>query len=98
MNTTPTCTQKTKNEPFFKGLWYNNTMNQYENFLLKKEFITLGQLVKACGFIVSGGDAKTYLIEHPVKVNQTMKSTRKTKIVAGDVVEIENITYTIIHD
>jgi ribosome-associated protein YbcJ (S4-like RNA binding protein) len=73
-------------------------MNQYENFLLKKDFITLGQLVKACGFIASGGDAKTYLIDHPVKVNQIVKSTRKTKIFAGDVVDIEHTTYTIIHD
>lgn len=73
-------------------------MKQIETFILKKEFITLGQLVKACGFIASGGDAKTYLIEHPVRVNQVLKSTRKTKIVTGDIVEIENITYTIQHD
>jgi ribosome-associated protein len=73
-------------------------MKQYENFVLKKEFITLGQLVKACGFIASGGDAKSYLIEHPVKVNDTIKSTRKTKIVDGDIVEIENRIYKVIHD
>jgi ribosome-associated protein YbcJ (S4-like RNA binding protein) len=73
-------------------------MKQYENFVLKKEFITLGQLVKACGFIASGGDAKSYLIEHPAKVNNTIKSTRKTKIVDGDIVEIENRIYKVIHD
>ena len=73
-------------------------MKQYENFLLKKEFITLGQLIKACGFIASGGDAKSYLIEHPVKVNKTLKTTRKTKIFVGDVIEIDHTVYTITHD
>ena len=73
-------------------------MKQYENFLLKKEFITLGQLVKVCGFIASGGDAKSYLIEHPVKVNQTLKTTRKTKLFVGDVIEIDHTVYTITHD
>lgn len=73
-------------------------MKQYENFLLKKEFITLGQLIKACGFIASGGDAKSYLIEHPVKVNQTLKKTRKTKLFVGDVIEIDHTVYTITHD
>ena len=73
-------------------------MKQYENFLLKKEFITLGQLVKACGFIASGGDAKSYLIEHPVKVNQTLKTTRKTKLFVGDVIEIDHMVFTITHD
>lgn len=73
-------------------------MKQYETFILKKEFITLGQLVKACGFIASGGDAKSYLVEHPVKVNDILKSTRKTKVVDGDVVEIENSIYKVIHD
>ena len=73
-------------------------MKQYENFLLKKEFITLGQLIKACGFIASGGDAKAYLIEHPVKVNQTLKTTRKTKLFVDDVIEIDHMVYTITHD
>lgn len=73
-------------------------MKQEEIFVLKKEFITLGQLVKACGFIASGGDAKSYLIEHPAKVNDIIKSTRKTKIVVGDVVEIENSIYKVVHD
>lgn len=73
-------------------------MKQYETFILKKEFITLGQLVKACGFIASGGDAKSYLVDHPVKVNEILKSTRKTKVVDGDVVEIENCIYKVIHD
>jgi len=73
-------------------------MKQYETFILKKEFITLGQLVKACGFIASGGDAKSYLIEHPAKVNTITKSTRKTKVVDGDIVEIESTIYKITHD
>ena len=73
-------------------------MNTSQNFKLKKEFITLGQLVKACGFIASGGDAKSYLIEHPVKVNQTLKKTRKTKLFVGDVIEIDHTVYTITHD
>lgn len=73
-------------------------MKQSETFILKKEFITLGQLVKACGFIASGGDAKSYLVDHPVKVNKILKSTRKTKVVNGDIVEIENCIYKVIHD
>lgn len=79
-------------------MWYNILMNTSQNFKLKKEFITLGQLVKACGFIASGGDAKTYLLNMPVKINGVLKTTRKTKVVVGDVVEIENNTIYITND
>lgn len=79
-------------------MWYNIPMNVSQNFKLKKEFITLGQLVKACGFIASGGDAKTYLFNTPAKLNGEYKTTRKTKVVVGDVVEIENNTIYIIND
>jgi ribosome-associated protein len=79
-------------------LWYNIPMNASQNFKLKKEFITLGQLVKACGFIASGGDAKTYLLNTPAKLNGEYKTTRKTKVVVGDVVEIENNTIYITND
>jgi ribosome-associated protein YbcJ (S4-like RNA binding protein) len=54
--------------------------------------------VKACGFIASGGDAKTYLLNTPAKLNGEYKTTRKTKIVVGDVVEIENNTIYITND
>ena len=79
-------------------MWYNIPMNASQNFKLKKEFVTLGQLAKACGFIASGGDAKTYLLNMPAKVNGVHKRTRKTKVFVGDVVEIENSTIYIVND
>jgi len=60
-----------------------------------KEHITLGQFLKAQNFISSGGEAKHFLIEHVVLVNQEKEQRRGRKLYPGDTVHIDQQSYTI---
>lgn len=67
-------------------------------FKIQSEFITLGQLLKAEAFIESGGEAKFFLWENDVFVNQEKRTERGKKLYDGDVVKIKNVVYRIIYD
>ncbi|MGE4320206.1 MAG: S4 domain-containing protein YaaA [Acholeplasmataceae bacterium] len=67
-------------------------------FKIQSEFITLGQLLKAEAFIGSGGEAKFFLWENDVFVNQEKRTERGKKLYDGDVVKIKNVVYRIIYD
>lgn len=54
------------------------------------EFITLGQLLKKEDFISSGSEAKIFLLENNIKVNNIVEARRGKKLYVGDVVEINN--------
>lgn len=54
------------------------------------DFITLGQLLKICDFIASGGHAKMFLEENKVLVNNEPENRRGRKIYPGYEVEICN--------
>lgn len=60
-----------------------------QTFVLKDEFIKLGQLLKATGLVASGVDAKIVIQEGLVKVNGNVVYMRGKKIVSGDIVEFE---------
>ncbi|MEE6710754.1 S4 domain-containing protein YaaA [Pediococcus acidilactici] len=51
-------------------------------------FITLGQLLKEEGIIGTGGQAKWYLREHTVLVNEEPDDRRGRKLYANDVIEV----------
>jgi ribosome-associated protein len=51
-------------------------------------FITLGQLLKKLDVIDSGGQAKHFLQEYEVKVNNEVEWRRGRKIYPQDIVEI----------
>ena len=60
-----------------------------EEFVLTTSHITLGQLLKHCALIQSGGQAKQFLLENEVRVNGTAERRRGRKLVSSDVVEVE---------
>ncbi|MFT8363825.1 MAG: S4 domain-containing protein YaaA [Sporolactobacillus sp.] len=48
------------------------------------EYITLGQFLKHVGLIQTGGEAKHFLNETPVQVNDQDEARRGRKLRAGD--------------
>ena len=55
---------------------------------LTTPYITLGQLLKIADLISSGGQAKYFLAEFEVLVNQQKENRRGRKLYADDVVEV----------
>ncbi|PRO64338.1 S4 domain-containing protein YaaA [Alkalicoccus urumqiensis] len=53
------------------------------------EYITLGQALKEAGIIGSGGEAKPFLQEYRVLVNEEQDQRRGRKLYPGDLVEVE---------
>lgn len=58
-------------------------------------FITLGQLLKMTDWIDSGGQAKSAVKTLRIKVNGEKEDRRGRKLYPGDIVTIEDKTYTI---
>lgn len=56
---------------------------------IANEYITLGQLLKLADCISSGGQAKFYVKETPIKVNHEPENRRGRKLVPGDRIEVE---------
>lgn len=69
-------------------------MSTIKNFTIKGEFITLAQFLKEESIISSGGQAKWYLKDNPVKLNGVSEDRRGKKLHPGDVVEVEGQSYT----
>jgi len=59
------------------------------------EYITLQQLLKIEDFISSGGQAKYFLAENEVFVNNELDQRRGRKLYPGDVVKILNKEFVI---
>ena len=59
--------------------------------IIKTEFIKLQQLLKLAGVVSQGSDAKLYIKNGEVKVNDTVVTERGKKIYSGDIVAIQNI-------
>ncbi|WP_027725504.1 S4 domain-containing protein YaaA [Tuberibacillus calidus] len=53
------------------------------------EYLTLGQMLKIAGLIATGGQAKWFLLENQVYVNDQLENRRGRKLFAGDEVRIE---------
>ena len=56
---------------------------------IEGEYITLQQFLKAAELISSGGMAKHYLAETPVKVNTEIENRRGRKLYPNDIVEVD---------
>ena len=54
-----------------------------------EEFIKLGQVLKACGLVGSGVEAKEVIQDGLVKVNGEVDTRRGKKLYDGDTVEYE---------
>ena len=66
--------------------------------IIKTDYIKLGQLLKFEGIIANGSDAKMFLEEAKVLVNDEPEARRGRKLYNNDVVIINNIAYMIVHD
>ena len=55
---------------------------------IESDFITLGQVLKNEGIIATGGQAKWFLSEEKVLVNQEQETRRGRKLYPGDQVTI----------
>lgn len=60
------------------------------------EFITLGQLLKMTDFIQSGGEAKFAVKTLDIKVNGEQENRRGRKLYAGDQIEIEGTSFSLV--
>ena len=61
--------------------------NKIEEVVINTEFIKLDQLLKWANFTGSGVEAKMFIQNGEVKVNDTVETRRGKKIYDGDVVE-----------
>ena len=67
-------------------------------FIMTKEVITLTQFLKANDYINSGGEAKYFLKEYVVYVNNVETIERGKKLYPNDIVLIGNDKYILKHD
>ncbi|MDD2598479.1 MAG: RNA-binding S4 domain-containing protein [Kiritimatiellae bacterium] len=58
-------------------------------FILKHENIELCKLLKLQNLAQSGGEAKFFISEGRVKVNNELELRKRRKIIAGDSIEFE---------
>ncbi|MCR3761117.1 S4 domain-containing protein YaaA [Clostridium felsineum] len=63
---------------------------------INTEFIKLDSLLKWCGAVTLGSEAKMYILNGDVKVNGEVETRRGKKIYKGDSVEFDGKTYKIV--
>ena len=63
---------------------------------IESEYIMIGQFSKFADIIHSGGEAKSFLLQHEVMINNESDNRRGRKLRGGDVVEILGNKYRII--
>lgn len=63
----------------------------YQKISITPPTITLGQFLKHAGIIDTGGQAKWFLQEYTVKVNEELENRRGRKLVLGDRIDIEQV-------
>ncbi len=62
---------------------------------INTEYITLQQLLKMENIISSGGEAKYYLAENKVLVNNELENRRGKKLYPNDIIIIEKKEFVI---
>ena len=61
----------------------------------QQQSIRLGQYLKLVGLVASGGEAKHIIQQGLILVNGEVETRRKKQLYAGDVVELEDRTFTV---
>lgn len=59
-------------------------------------YVTLGQFLKLADIIDSGGQAKAFLRERGLHVNDVYEQRRGRKLYPGDLIVYQNISYRIV--
>lgn len=65
---------------------------------INSEYITLSQFLKLEGFIASGGEAKYFLKEVEVELNNTFEDRRGKKLYTDDVIKIDGQEFIIVNE
>ena len=74
------------------GLFMNKKITEIK---IDSEFITLGQFLKFADIIHSGGEAKSFLSQNDVYINDEFDVRRGRKLRSGDIVLVLGETYLI---
>lgn len=69
---------------------------EMEEVSINSEFIKLDSFLKWCGAVSLGSEAKMYILDEKVKVNNEIETRRGKKLYKGDTVEFDNKIYKII--
>ncbi|HHT55322.1 MAG TPA: RNA-binding S4 domain-containing protein [Acholeplasma sp.] len=69
-----------------------------KEFVMTKEVITLTQFLKANDYINSGGEAKYFLKEYVVLLNDVEVTERGKKLYPNDLISIGNDRFILKHD
>ena len=69
-----------------------------KNIKLRKDedYITLGIMLKMAGIVDTGGQAKYFLMENDVFVNDELDSRRGRKLYRGDKIKVGNSLFLIV--
>ena len=62
------------------------------------EYVTLGQFLKLADIIQTGGEAKVFLMEHEVIINNEVDNRRGRKLRDNDVVIVNNVKYRVVNE
>ena len=65
-------------------------------FRLTDDYIELYKLIKVLDLVDSGADAKHIIAEGHVRRNGEVELRKRAKIVAGDIIEIAEVTIKVI--
>nr|WP_317697171.1 S4 domain-containing protein YaaA [Xylocopilactobacillus apis] len=71
-------------------------MESVENVKLKSEYMKLQDLLKIVGIISTGGQAKGFLDEYEVLVNNERETRRGRKLRGGDIVTFGDNNFKIV--
>lgn len=66
-----------------------------EEIKIKGEYLKLEQLLKIADLVSSGGEAKFFLINNKIYVNDELDNRRGRKLYKGDVVKILGKVYKL---
>lgn len=70
-------------------------MTNVKSIRIKEEFVSLGQFLKICDLIATGGEAKYFLSENEVSVNGVKEDRRGRKLYDRDLIKINDEVYQI---
>jgi S4 domain protein YaaA len=62
---------------------------------INTEFITLGQFIKLCNLVSTGGQIKQFLIYNHIEVNGVIEKRRGRKLRENDIININDKTFII---
>ncbi|MGX7111832.1 S4 domain-containing protein YaaA [Gemella cuniculi] len=69
-----------------------------KKILINSEYITLSQFLKMEGFIGSGGEAKYFLQENPLFLNDEFENRRGKKLYSNDVIKFQDQVFVIVNE